>query len=91
MVCDAEHPEDEEKKRLVAFIGGLDVTSGRYDTPDHPLFSTLATVHKDDFYQNCLESTVDMGPRQPWHDIHCRVSYYILTHNYTVQNLATAF
>ena len=63
-----------DKRRLVAFLGGLDITDGRYDTPEFPLFKTLGTFHKDDFYQNCTEeATVDTGPREPWHDIHAKL------------------
>lgn len=38
------------RRRIVAFVGGLDLCDGRYDTPQHPLFRTLLTVHKDDFH-----------------------------------------
>mmetsp|Transcript_35181 Transcript_35181/g.139770 ORF Transcript_35181/g.139770 Transcript_35181/m.139770 type:complete len:456 (-) Transcript_35181:1310-2677(-) len=66
--------EDTGKRKIVAFVGGLDVTTGRYDTPDHRLFSTLKTEeHKDDFYSNCIPGVTAKGPRQPWHDIHGRV------------------
>ena len=61
-------------KRLVAYVGGLDLTDGRYDTPDFPLFSTLLREHRDDFHNgNAPTVTVDQGPREPWHDIHSRV------------------
>lgn len=40
--------------QLVAYVGGLDLTQGRYDIPDHSLFSTLDTVHARDVYQNCI-------------------------------------
>ena len=57
--------------RVVAFVGGLDLTDGRYDTPQHPLFSTLLSKHAaPDFYQNCVSVRGEAGPRQPWHDIH---------------------
>ena len=42
------------KRRLIAFIGGLDMCDGRYDTPRHSLFHTLATVHTEDFHQACI-------------------------------------
>ena len=38
-------------RRIMAFVGGLDLCDGRYDTPGHPIFSTLQTVHKDDYHQ----------------------------------------
>ncbi len=45
---------EKEKRRLVTFIGGLDMCDGRYDTPRHSLFHTLATVHTEDFHQACI-------------------------------------
>lgn len=73
VVCDA--PNKDNTKSLVAFTGGLDITLGRYDKPDHPLFKTLFTLHRDDFMQTCIPgSTAYTGaPRLPWHDVHCRV------------------
>lgn len=37
-------------RKLIAFVGGLDLCLGRYDTPSHPIFRTLETVHKDDYH-----------------------------------------
>jgi len=46
----------EASRRLVAFVGGLDLTEGRYDTHDHPLFATRQPggPHEHDTYQGCL-------------------------------------
>ena len=75
IMCDAAHPSDSSKRRLVAFVGGFDITCGRYDTQEHPLFSTLSTVHKDDFFQSDVkEASVKSGPRIPWHEVHSKVS-----------------
>ena len=60
-------------RRVVAFVGGLDVTGGRWDTPAKELFSTLAKEHKDDYYQVMFEGDETEGPRQPWQDIHCQI------------------
>lgn len=38
------------RRKIIAFVGGLDICDGRYDTPHHPLFRTLQTVHKDDYH-----------------------------------------
>lgn len=75
VLYDSANPVDIEGRRIVAaFVGGLDLTSGRYDTPHHSLFCTLRTAHKNDFYNGCLvEATPDHGPREPWHDIHARI------------------
>ncbi|GJN12204.1 hypothetical protein PR202_ga30462 [Eleusine coracana subsp. coracana] len=37
-------------RKITAFIGGLDLCDGRYDTPEHRLFKDLDTVFKDDFH-----------------------------------------
>jgi len=59
-------------RRVVGFMGGIDLTDGRYDTPEHDLFATLKTKHRNDFYCNVtLDNTAESGPRQPWRDIHC--------------------
>ncbi|KAJ6426678.1 hypothetical protein OIU84_022300 [Salix udensis] len=72
------------KRKITAFVGGLDLCKGRYDTPQHPLFRTLQTVHKDDFRNPNFAEPAGAGcPRQPWHDLHCQVdgpaAYDILT------------
>lgn len=37
-------------RKITAFLGGLDLCDGRYDTPEHRLFHDLDTVFKDDFH-----------------------------------------
>lgn len=37
-------------RRITAFLGGLDLCDGRYDTPEHRLFRDLDTVFQDDFH-----------------------------------------
>ncbi|KAK8570452.1 hypothetical protein V6N13_003132 [Hibiscus sabdariffa] len=63
------------RRKLVAFVGGLDLCGGRYDSPHHPLFRTLRTFHKDDYYNGPLreQGTVAGCPRQAWHDLHCKI------------------
>ncbi|KAE8694616.1 Phospholipase D gamma 3 [Hibiscus syriacus] len=61
------------KRKITAFVGGLDLCKGRYDTPNHPLFRTLQTVHKDDYHNACLTEPKAGCPREPWHDLHCRI------------------
>lgn len=48
MIVDAD--AGHNKRKIIAFVGGLDLCDGRYDTPRHPIFRTLQTVHKDDFH-----------------------------------------
>ncbi|CAL4986678.1 unnamed protein product [Urochloa decumbens] len=66
---------DGNRRRIAAFIGGLDLTNGRYDTPEHSLFRTLNTAHSNDFYQGNIPGAAigSGGPREPWHDIHCKI------------------
>ncbi|XP_047319608.1 phospholipase D alpha 1-like [Impatiens glandulifera] len=67
--------QETPKRRIVSFMGGIDLCDGRYDTPVHSLFRTLDSVHSEDFHQpNFNGSSIKKGgPREPWHDIHCRL------------------
>lgn len=71
------------KRKIVAFVGGLDLCGGRYDNPKHPLFSTLQTLHKDDYHNPTFAGPDAEGPREPWHDLHSRIdgpaAYDVLT------------
>ncbi|KAL4310883.1 hypothetical protein GQ457_01G008940 [Hibiscus cannabinus] len=69
-------------RKITSFIGGLDLCDGRYDTPKHRLFRDLDTVFQND-YHNPTFSAGTKAPRQPWHDLHCKIegpaAYDILT------------
>ncbi|KAF3334609.1 phospholipase D gamma 1-like protein [Carex littledalei] len=71
------------RRKLVAFVGGLDLCGGRYDTPTHPLFKTLKTIHKNDFHNPNFAELNTCGPREPWHDLHSKIdspaAYDVLT------------
>ncbi|KAJ8633658.1 hypothetical protein MRB53_026994 [Persea americana] len=77
--ADAGH----NKRKIIAFVGGLDLCDGRYDTPRHPIFRTLQTVHKDDYHNPTFTGTNLECPREPWHDLHCKIdgpaAYDVLT------------
>lgn len=76
VVVDSALPSGEsERRRIVSFVGGIDLCDGRYDTPFHSLFRTLDTAHHDDFHQpNFTGASITKGgPREPWHDIHSRL------------------
>lgn len=76
VVVDSELPsQGSEQRRIMSFVGGLDLCDGRYDTPFHSLFRTLDNAHHDDFHQpNFPEASITKGgPREPWHDIHSRL------------------
>ncbi|KAF2303844.1 hypothetical protein GH714_023819 [Hevea brasiliensis] len=63
VVVDCEMPDStSQKRRIVSFVGGIDLCDGRYDTQDHPLFKTLDTIHHDDFHQpNFPGSSIKKG------------------------------
>ncbi|KAL6004705.1 Phospholipase D beta 1 [Asimina triloba] len=75
------------QRKIIAFVGGLDLCDGRYDNPKHPLFRTLQTVHKDDYhnpiFQLLWQGSTSGCPREPWHDLHCKIdgpaAYDVLT------------
>ncbi|KAL8522297.1 hypothetical protein ACS0TY_012437 [Phlomoides rotata] len=76
VVVDTDLPgRGSEMRRIMSFVGGLDLCDGRYDTPFHSLFRTLDTAHHDDFHQpNYTGADITKGgPREPWHDIHSRL------------------
>ncbi|THU63648.1 hypothetical protein C4D60_Mb01t18030 [Musa balbisiana] len=63
-------------RKITAFIGGLDLCDGRYDTPEHRLFHELDSVFLNDFHNPTFAGDPQLetkGPRQPWHDLHCRI------------------
>ncbi|KAK9129364.1 hypothetical protein Sjap_009851 [Stephania japonica] len=60
------------KRKVIAFVGGLDLCDGRYDTPEHRLFRDLDTVFQED-YHNPTFPLGTKSPRQPWHDWHSKI------------------
>ena len=62
----------EGARRIIAFVGGLDLCDGRWDTPRHSLFRTLKHEHALDFHNPWAVSQA-CGPREPWHDIHSKL------------------
>ncbi|KAH1073644.1 hypothetical protein J1N35_025972 [Gossypium stocksii] len=63
----------ENRRKIIAFVGGLDLCDGRYDSPYHPLFRTLKTLHNDDYHNPTFTGSVIGCPREPWHDMHCKI------------------
>ncbi|EFJ26601.1 hypothetical protein SELMODRAFT_441825 [Selaginella moellendorffii] len=66
---------DSQQRRIVSFVGGIDLCDGRYDNQYHSLFRTLDSYHGDDFHQPNFQtaSIKKGGPREPWHDIHSKL------------------
>ncbi|CAI0400016.1 unnamed protein product [Linum tenue] len=77
--ADAGH----NRRKIVAFVGGLDLCNGRYDTQDHPIFRTSQTLHRDDFHNPTFAAPGAGCPREPWHDLHSKIdgpaAYDVLT------------
>ncbi|XP_059650190.1 phospholipase D beta 1-like [Cornus florida] len=61
------------RRKIVAFVGGLDLCDGRYDTNDHHIFRTLQTVHSDDYHNPTYTGNTAGCPREPWHDLHSKI------------------
>ena len=61
------------QRSIVAFVGGFDITKGRWDSHEHPLFVNGRQEYADDFFQDSAEVDESYGPRLPWHDVHCRI------------------
>ncbi|KAK2981258.1 hypothetical protein RJ640_028623 [Escallonia rubra] len=59
-------------RKITAFVGGLDLCDGRYDTPEHRLFRDLDPVFRDDFHNPTFPAGTK-APRQPWHDLHSKI------------------
>lgn len=67
--------QDTGRSRVEAWVGGLDLTDGRYDNSQHSLFRTLDGLHAPpDFWQACAPISSESGPREPWHDIHSHIT-----------------
>ena len=47
-----------ERRRVTAFIGGIDVTTGRYDDAEHSLFRENHTTHSHDWMQHNVTGAV---------------------------------
>ncbi|KAF5732990.1 Phospholipase D beta 1 isoform 1 [Tripterygium wilfordii] len=81
VIVDADAGNNQ--RRIIAFVGGLDLCDGRYDTPQHPILRTLQTVHKDDYHNPTYQGNTNGCPREPWHDLHCKIdgpaAYDVLT------------
>jgi hypothetical protein len=71
--------EEPLTRRLVAFVGGLDLAEGRYDTHDHPLFATTQAggPHSADMYQGCIAGRQGATPGVN-SGLCCRLCHYRL-------------
>lgn len=65
----------DRRRKVVSFIGGIDISDGRYDNEKHPLFRDLDTLFLNDFQQKNFGNAdyEHGGPREPWHDAHSKL------------------
>ncbi|KAJ9448882.1 Phospholipase D alpha 1, partial [Diplonema papillatum] len=79
IVCDAPALAGSHKpRRLVGFVGGIDITKGRFSTPLKHMYGeplrSWTTGTTTDFYNPCLDgASIDNSPQMPWQDIHSKV------------------
>uniref|UniRef100_A0A0D9WRW4 Phospholipase D n=1 Tax=Leersia perrieri TaxID=77586 RepID=A0A0D9WRW4_9ORYZ len=75
VIVDHDMSGSSDTRRIVSFVGGLDLCDGRYDTQSHSLFGTLDGAHHKDFHQPSIAGAElsHGGPREPWHDIHSKL------------------
>ena len=75
VLLDAPLARSNSARKVVSFVGGVDLSDGRYDNEIHSLFQGLDTTYKNDFLQgNFPDASLRLGgPREPWHDDHSKV------------------
>lgn len=75
VVLDVADVGSSNTRRVVSFIGGIDLCDGRYDDEKHTLFGKLDTAYANDFLQhNFPNASLRLGgPREPWHDLHSKL------------------
>ena len=56
VIVDTQASDDTRK--ITAFIGGLDLRDGRYDTPEHRLFRDHCTVYQNDYRNPTLPVSI---------------------------------
>lgn len=52
-------------RKITAFIGGLDMCDGRYDTPEHRLFKDVGSVFQNDIHNPTFPVSSDSTSIQP--------------------------
>eukprot|EP00026_Physarum_polycephalum_P002192 Phypoly_transcript_02197.p1 GENE.Phypoly_transcript_02197~~Phypoly_transcript_02197.p1 ORF type:complete len:447 (+),score=42.46 Phypoly_transcript_02197:1421-2761(+) len=61
--------------KKIAFVGGLDLTTSRWDTQNHPIVDVEGKLFPDDDYYHAGTKDVnrDIHPRMGWHDVQLSV------------------
>ena len=63
----------DKNDTLVAFVGGYDISQGRYDTAEYPIFRDTS---KDYWLNDFQPFGADPNGRELWHDTHAKVEGY---------------
>ena len=73
VILDTAGDREDYPRRVTAYMGGIDLTSGRYDNAEHSIFGTLDTTHSADFHQACIAGAVQAcgGERAEHKQHHC--------------------
>lgn len=62
VLVDTQSLSYHNNRKITAFLGGLDLCDGRYDTPEHRLFKDLESVFRDDFHQPTFPVSLPFPP-----------------------------
>eukprot|EP00026_Physarum_polycephalum_P002478 Phypoly_transcript_02485.p1 GENE.Phypoly_transcript_02485~~Phypoly_transcript_02485.p1 ORF type:complete len:671 (+),score=86.19 Phypoly_transcript_02485:289-2013(+) len=64
--------------KKIAFIGGLDLTTSRWDTQKHPIVDIEGKLFPDDDYYHSGAKNIsrDVHPRMGWHDVQLSVGIF---------------
>ena len=75
------------KRRLKAFVGGLDLQDGRWDTPEHPLFETILNEHLGDFRNKSAKTVPPEEGMQEVVKLNCVfIAYIPIRYKYFCKN-----
>ena len=73
VVLDAPVAPNNQDRELKVFFGGLDLTTGRFDWPGHPINDPHNTFKPFGDWYNPEFAGNERMCRQPWHDIHAQL------------------
>ena len=87
MIVDAD--AGNNRRRIISFIGGLDICDGRYDTPQHPIFRTLQTTHVDDYHNPTFAVIANIHVVEEFGDVEIATSLIFVIMQYCLGILAS--
>lgn len=72
-------------RKITAFLGGLDLCDGRYDTPEHRLHRDLDTVFQGDYHNptfSVSSFSLECLFLYPMFCFSCHICYYVVNRNF---------